>query len=118
MATLQQKINISAGASGIFALLNLPQVYQLTNQFIPSEWSLIFHTLVYFVFTFLTMGNVQVNTKEKVKNSVYGSLIFFFAASPIVANLLTSLLGTTNPNVILIAQTVIYFLALVGVMYL
>jgi len=120
MATLNQKIQISAGSALLFALVSLPLTYQLTSRLIQTSPNNLFllHTLVFALITFLTMGDPRINTKEKLRNTIYGTLIFYFFASPTYSNFLSNLLG--NPAVLLQlgAQALLFFLALVGVMYL
>ena len=85
MATFQKKLQISAGASFLFLIINLPQTYNLTNKLLPwrttqngcpTHLGLLTHTLVFFIITFLTMGNAKVKTGIKLKHSLYGTLIF------------------------------------------
>ncbi len=133
MTTLEQKATISLGSALLFAIINLPQTYQLTNSFLPgitmqngcpTSLGLLIHTLVFGLISFLTMGNVREQTWRKVKYSIYGTLIFFFLSSPTIYSLVGNLLGTTSsaagcPTITGVAvHAFVYFLALIGVMYL
>ncbi len=136
MATLQQKLWISAGSAFLFTLINLPQTYQLTDKLLPLDLynkstncptniGLVVHAIVFFVLTFFSMGNPLENTFVKLKHTIYGTLIFFLISSPAVFAVVGSLLGNefadangcpTLQGVVL--HAIVYFLALVGVMYL
>lgn len=124
MATLQQKAMISASSAVLFLAVNLPQTYKLTDSILPGKLAnngcptslgVFVHTLVFFLVSFFTMGDPRINTLEKLKHSIYGTLIFFFLSSPTMY----SLTGSRCPSLqSVLLHTVLYFLALVGVMYL
>jgi hypothetical protein len=134
MTTLEQKVNISLGSAMLFALLNLPVTYKLTDSFFPyklynkssgcpTHMGLLVHTVVFFVITYLTMGDAE--KSDKIRNSLYGTLIFFFISSPMMYSVVASIFGSklasqmgcqTFSGVFLHAA--VYFLALVAVMYL
>lgn len=121
MATLQQKVQISLGSAVLFSIINLPQTYKLTDSLLPckliekncpTHMGLFLHTVVFFLITLLTMGRVDLNT---LKNALYGTLIFFFLSSPTIY----SLTGNSCPKIGgVLLHSVLYFVALVGVMYL
>lgn len=133
MATFQKKLQISAGASFLFLIINLPQTYNLTNKLLPwrttqngcpTHLGLLTHTLVFFIITFLTMGNAKVKTGIKLKHSLYGTLIFFMLSNPATYSFVAGLFGNQLANngcptlkgVLL--HTVVYCAFLVAVMYL
>lgn len=136
MATFEQKLSISIGSALLFALINLPFTYQLTDSLLPidlynnstncpTNMGLIVHALVFFIITFLTMGNPYDNTGVKLKHSIYGTLIFFLIASPAIYALVGSVFGSgfassqgcpTLAGVIL--HTIVYCMVLMAVMYL
>ena len=136
MVTLEEKFRISSSSALLSLIINLPQTYALTSSILPlnlvdpatgcpTPIGQLVHTLVFFAFTFLTMGNPYENTSVKVKHSLYGSLISFFLSSPAFYSLVNSLLGSqfssTNgcPTLLgVIFSAVMYCLALVAVMYL
>jgi hypothetical protein len=124
MATLQQKMQISAGSAILFMAVNLPETYRLTNKILPcklidgncpTSMGVFIHTAVFFLVTLLTMGDIRENTFEKLKHSIYGTLIFFFLSSPTMYSL-TQNKCPTFQGVLL--HTFLYFIALVGLMYL
>jgi hypothetical protein len=136
MATFQQKLLISLGSAALFALINLPQVYRLTNSVspvslynqdtsCPTAAGLIIHAIIFFALTFLTMRNASADTGTKLKHSLYGTLIFFLIASPAMFSVVSSVLGNwvaspagcpTLSGVLL--HSLVYCMALVSVMYL
>jgi len=132
MATFDQKAKISAGSAILFTLINLPQAYNLSNNFLPTynincptNLGLIIHALLFFVITFLTMGDPYERTGTKLKHSLYGTLIFFLVSNPAMFSLMGSIFGSGISNAIgcpsltgILLHAVVYFLALVAVMYL
>lgn len=135
MATFEQKLSISVGSAATFALVNLPQVYQFTNSFIPGLYNtstrcptnlgLIVHAIVFFVVTFLSMGKPREKTYIKLKHTIYGSLIFFFISNPATFAFVSSVLGRQFadangcPTLLgIFLHAAVYCAALVGVMYL
>lgn len=136
MTTIEDKLRISLGSALVFLAINLPQTYSLTNSILPlnlvntatgcpTSIGLLVHALVFFVLSFLTMGNPYENTGVKIKHSLYGSLIFFFLSSPAFFSLVNALLGpqfaSANGCPTLLGvffSAIIYCLSLVGVMYL
>lgn len=136
MASFNQKLAISFGSAFMFMLLNLPHTYQVTNNLLPldlfntstncpTSLGLLLHALVFFVLTLLSMGNVRERAGIKLKHTIYGTLIFFFIASPALYAFVGSVLGSdfadangcpSTKGVVL--HSIVYCLALVGVMYL
>lgn len=124
MASFHEKSMISAGSALLFLAINAPQTYKLTDKIFPCKLiegncptniGILIHTLVFFLVSFLTMGNVTINTFEKIKNAMYGSLIFFFLSSPTIYGIT----GNRCPDIgQIIMHSILYFIALVGVMYL
>lgn len=134
MATFQQKLSISIGSAVLFAAVNLAQTYQFTNNFFPTFDPVtgcptangqLIHTAVFFLLSFITMGDPRVDTGNKIKNSLYGSLIFFLLTSPAMYAFTSSIFGPSIatpqgcPTLLgVLLHTVVYCLALVAVMYL
>ena len=135
MTTLRDKVRISISSALLFLAVNLPQTYQLTNNLspvplinpatnCPTNLGLLSHTLVFFVVSFITMGDPTKKTALKIKHSLYGSLIMFLLSNPVSYTLTGSLFGpqiATNgcPTLIgVILHSIVYCVALVGVMYL
>lgn len=135
MSTLQEKLTISAGSAALFALANLPQTFKLTSSITglplwnntincPTNLGLLVHALIFFVVTFLTMSNANISTKTKLKHSLYGTLLFFAISNPVMFHLTENLFGKhiatggcpTLTGIIL--HTFVYWLSLVGIMYL
>ena len=135
MTTLEQKASISFGSAVLFAIINLPQTYQVTDSVLgpvlgplqengcPTAIGLLVHTLVFGLVSFLSMGDPTQQTGVKAKYSLYGALIFFFLSSPTVYSIVGSIFGTSSPTGCptlggVMLHALIYFLALTGVMYL
>lgn len=136
MATLEQKIRISLGSAALFALINLPQTYKLTNKLLgvdlynsstncPTNSGLILHSLVFFALTYLSMGNSSADDGIKLKHTIYATLIFYFLSSPAMFSFVGSILGSqvadSNgcPTTFwVLLHAAVYCAALVGVMYL
>ena len=133
MATLNQKLTISIFSALLFTLVNLPQTYKLTNSLLPynlynncpTNIGLIVHTIIFFILTFLSMGNPSINTGFKLKNTIYGTLIFYLLSSPAMFSFVGSILGTSIsnsngcPTLLGIGlHALVYCAILVGVMYL
>lgn len=135
MSTLQEKLTVSAGSSALFALANLPHAYKLTSSITglnlwnnsincPTNLGLIVHALIFFVVTFLTMRNVNVSTKTKIKHSLFGTLLFFTISNPTMFYFTENLFGKHISNggcptiTGIILHTFVYWLSLVGIMYL
>jgi len=136
MATFNQKLLISLKSATLFAIINYTGTFQLTDKWLPFDTfnpvtncptmtGQIIHTLVFFLITYLSMGNPQVNIPTKLKNSLYGTLIFFLLSSPAIYTLTSSLFGTwigsssgcpTLSGILL--HSLVYCLVLVAVMYL
>jgi hypothetical protein len=136
MASLNTKIIISLKSSILFLIINLPQTYQVMNNLFgeifynkqskcPTNWGLIIHTLIFFTITYIGMSSINISNGIKLKHSLYGTLIFYIISSPALFSVMGSLLGNwvstssgcpTLPGILL--HSVIFCMALVGVMYL
>jgi len=137
MASLQKKLMISLISSNLFLiinLINLPATYKFMNKVglsfynthtgCPTHIGLIHNALIFFIITYITMGNYA-SKAEKIKHSLYGTLIYYFVSSPALYYLMGQLVGNkiadlngcpTNLGITL--HSFIYFLILVAVMYL
>ena len=134
MATFYKKLQISIGSAVLFMIINLPQTYEITNKIFPwktisngcpTHLGILFHTLVFFLLTFFSMGNVKIQTGIKLKHSLYGTLIYFLLSNPATYYFFSKLLGHQFanskgcPSVIgVLLHSVIYCLFLLAVMYL
>lgn len=136
MATLQEKVSISVNSALLFYILNLPFTYQLTNKLFsntlyntktdcPTPIGLIVHTLIFFLITFLTMGNLQERTLTKIKHSLTGSAIFFIVSSPMIYSLMSLLFGKHLASLSgcqtlwgALFHAIVYFAILLAIMYL
>ena len=134
MASFNQKLRISAGSAALFAFINLPFVYKLTNNIsgldlynqaskCPTHLGLLVHTLVFFSISYFSMSGVA-RTGIKLKHSFYGALIFFLVANPVTFKFVASILGKgiadSNgcPTLFgLLIHAIVYCALLVGVMY-
>lgn len=131
MSTLQDKLYISIFSAFLFALVSSPYTYKLTNNVVntysnncPTYNGILLHTLVFFILTFLSMWRSNESNELKLKFSIYGTLIFFFIASPAMFGLTGSIFGDsiahqgcpTMWGVLL--HALVYCIALFGVMYL
>jgi len=136
MTTLSAKISISFGSAVLFTLVNLPQTYRLTNKLLPfnlynsstkcpTNTGLLLHATVFFLLTYLSMGNPQINSGVKLKHTLYGTLIFYLLSSPAVFSLVGSVLGRRYASAAgcptlmgVLFNAFLYFVFLVAVMYL
>ena len=134
--TFNQKLQISLGSAILFALLNFPETYRLTNSLLPfttfdstsncpTYTGVLLHTLVFFLLTFFMMGDVQNRTGIKLKHSLYGTLIFFLISSPALYSLVGSIFGNQVasvrgcPTILgVFFHALVYAAVLVGIMYL
>ena len=124
MTTLEQKVNISISSACLFFLLNHPQSYKLfsktfkLNLYVnncPTNSGILFNTLLFFIITYLTMGNPFKNQLFKLKNTTYGTLIFYMISSPAMYYL-TNKDNCPSISMVLL-HSIIYCLVLIGVMY-
>lgn len=134
MSTFQKKLQISLGSAVLFMVTNLPQTYKITDKILPwktitkgcpTHLGLLTHTLVFFIITFLSMGNVKINPGIKLKHSLYGTLIYFLLSNPATYSFVGSLFGQqfSNrkgcPSVLgVLLHSIVYCAFLVAVMYL
>lgn len=136
MSTFNEKLKISLSSAALFAVINYAGTFRLTDQLLPVDTynmvtgcptmtGQILHAVVFFLITFLTMGDPRVDTYTKIKHSLYGSLIFFFLSSPAMYSLTGSLIGPQIANISgcpttmgILLHATIYCAALVAVMYL
>jgi len=131
MSTLQEKLYISVFSAFLFALVYLPYTFKLTNNLMhtsendcPTDLGLLLHTAVFFVLTYLSMWNSPISSGLKLKFSIYGTLIFYFIASPTMFNLTGTIFGNSIadhgcPTVSgVLLHALVFCAALTGVMYL
>lgn len=136
MTTFNQKLTISMNSALLFGLINLPQVYKLTDNLLPqnlynhmiscpTNMGLIVHTIIFFVLTFLSMGILKENIGIKLKHTIYGTLIFYLISSPAFFSFVGSILGQQFSNAngcpTLLGvglHSLVYCAILVAVMYL
>lgn len=134
MATFNQKAMISAPSALLFFALNLPFTYKLTDSLLPintynsvtncpTSEGLLLHSLVFYLITYFSMGK---RTTNKVKNSLIATFLFYIISQPFTYSTVNSIVGgnlissaagcpTTSG---LVVHSLVYFLALIGVMYL
>lgn len=133
MATLEQKVKISAASAAMLAVVNLPQTYKFVNDILPlvtyksscpTLLGQLVHLAVFAGLTYLSMPE-KVNKGVRVKHTLYGSLIAFLITSPAVYALVGSILGKTIANAKgcptlmgVLLHAAVYGAALVGVMHL
>lgn len=132
MSTLTQKVQISLGSAALLAAVNLPQLYQITNQFIPLQLlkagcptttGRLVHLGVFALLTYLSMYKSKASNGMKLKHTMYGALIAFFVMSPMMFNHRHLGVKMTNSNgcpttMGVISHSLLYCAILVGVMYL
>ena len=133
MATLKKKMYISGNSALLCLLINLPEFYKLVSNYIPvklyddrgctSNIGLGMNTIIFFIITLITMGSSNMSQYEKVKNSLYSSLIFFAVFSPSMYFQTSKIVNTLTPKGCpslqgILLHVFIYFLVLILVMYL
>jgi hypothetical protein len=137
MPSLNKKLSISLWSALLFVLVSLPQTYKFTDSLVPvslyqncpTHLGLLLHTSVFFLLSYLSMGDPTKKQAIKLKFSLYGTLIFYFLSSPtmyaLVGSLIKKLVSTTMvtasgcpklANILL--HSCVYTMALVGIMYL
>lgn len=135
MSTLQQKALISLGSAALFAAVTLPKTYEVTNKLFKNTYNVatscatsqgrLLHTLVFFILTFLSMGDPRVNSATKLKHTIYGTLIFFLVSSPAMFSFTSSVFGSKVaspggcPTLLgVLLHALVYAGVLIAVMYL
>lgn len=136
MSTFNEKVGISVNSALFFALVNLPQAYNFTNNLIdldlfntstkcPTSAGLVIHAVLFFIVTYLSMSKARAGAGVKLKHSLYGTLIFYLVSSPALFSFVASFLGDqfadsngcpTLQGILLHAA--VYCVILVAVMYL
>ena len=102
MTTDKQKMSISMYSASLFALVNLPFSYTFTESLLnkgcklidndaseielykngcPTHLGRIAMTLIFYLVTYISMDKIE-DQNEKLKNSIYGTLVFYFISSP------------------------------------
>lgn len=128
MATLTQKLSISAFSALIFVLVNLPLTFKFTDKVFdtfkdgcPTALGLILHTLVFMVLSYVTMTGASVSKGTKLKHSFYGALIFFLLSNPVTYKVVAQLFGKSSTGCPtlndIFMHAVIYTGVLTAVMY-
>ena len=128
MTTLEQKVKISLGSAGLFFLLNSPKSFELVSKILnlnliiekcPTHLGMIVNTILFFVITYLSMGDPFKNQLFKLKNTTYGTLIYFMISSQTLYYLSNKILkiDECRSTLSLMIHSLIYFILLVGVMY-
>jgi hypothetical protein len=129
---VSQKIKISVVSGLIAAVINLPQVYGITNKLLPfdtlkngcptSEGRLA-HLLVFVLITYLSMKQSKLDEKEIWHNSIFSAVILYFIFSNDIVSIIGKVFGVklVNNGCVNIygisVQVVLYILALYGVMF-
>jgi hypothetical protein len=129
MSTLEKKIKISLGSASLFFLLNLPKIFIILSEIFnlklyenncPTKLGLVFSTIIFFITTYFSMGDPFKNKMFKLKNTTYGTLIFYLISSPpiyYITNLILNRNDICPSSSIILLHSVVYCLALIGVMY-
>ena len=133
MATLEKKLSISIGSALLFLIINLPKTYKITSFLTKLQLfnfdtncrtnsGIIIHSFLFFIITYLSMGNSTTRIGVKLKHSIYGTLILYLISSPAFYSITDSLFNITNNecpnNLSIILHSIIYCISLVAVMYL
>ena len=93
MSTIAKKFSISLGSSSLFLILNLSNSYELFGKIInknlinnkcPTELGLLLNAFIFFIITYLSMGDPFKDQLFKLKNTTYGTLIFYMISSPAI----------------------------------
>jgi len=128
MATLEQKVKISLGSSGLFYLLNSSSSFSFISKFLnlnlienecPTHQGIFVNTMLFFIITYLSMGDPFKKQLFKLKNTTYGTLVYFMISSPTVYYITNKILNLNEcrSTVSLMIHSAIYFILLVGIMY-
>ena len=128
MTTLEQKVKISLGSTGLFFLLNSSNSFNFMSKFFslnlienncPTHLGIFVNTLLFFIITYLSMGDPFKNRLFKLKNTTYGTLIYFMISSQTLYYLTNKMLNINECRSIvsLMIHSAVYFMLLVGIMY-
>lgn len=135
--TLVDKARISLSVAILFIIVSHPEVAKLLNNVLPvwnnqmqckTNFGVFIHTLLFFL---LNIGQMLIGDKNnerlslglKVKYSFWSTLMFFVLSNEQTYKLMNNLYSVAGdsgcPNDVgIIIHSVVYFLLLVGVMYL
>ena len=85
----------------------------------PTHLGIFVNTLLFFIITFLSMGDPFKNRLFKLKNTTYGTLIYFMISSQTLYYLTNKMLNINECRSIvsLMIHSAVYFMLLVGIMY-
>jgi len=118
MSTLESKVLISLNSALLFLLMNLPKTYKmLSNNKCPTKKSRLVHTFLFATFTFLSMIRSNSEVGIKLKHTIYGTLIYYFLSSPTIYSITSFDYNCPTTNDVFL-HSIVYFLSLIGVMYL
>ena len=132
MSSFEKKLEISISSSIIFLIINSPATYKLTSKLTNlnlfdfssncrTNLGILTHTLLFFIITFLTMKNSNIDFGIKLKHSIYATLIFYFISSPSIFSIINNLTNINNDcisNIGTVIHSIIYCLSLIAIMYL
>lgn len=95
----------AAVPSALFLVLNLPQLYGKTNEYLgsnsgncPGVKTRLLHTIAFFALTYLVAKYYGDNRDQKsmVRYAVHSALMYFVLSSPAVYSLTESVLGRAD----------------------
>ena len=128
-----KKLKISIFSGLMAAIIQMPQTFALTNKILPFETfrngcstieGKLFHLLVFFAVTYLSMKKSNLGEKEILNNTIFSTMIYYFIFSSDLILLLGKMLKlnlVSNGCVNLMGMTIqmcLYILSLYGIMFL
>lgn len=104
MASLQQKLLISATSAALFVLISHPSLYKLTNRLLggriasattgcPTMLGLALHTVVFYLVTRWTMRDAYMYDAVKTRRSLIAAVLFAVLNSPMAYQAVRGVLG-------------------------
>lgn len=128
---LLKKSLISAQDAILFILISHPKTYQLINKILPvwnkenncpTTLGVFTHTLIFFIANLVLMYKSDLDFGLKIKYSFWGTLLYFLISNKETYKLVNKVYSVASdsgcPNINgIILHAIVYFIALVGVMY-
>lgn len=128
-----KKMKISVFSGLIAMVIQLPQMFTLTNKILPFETirngcptveGKLFHLLVFTIITYLSMKQSKLDEKEILNNTIFSSMIHYFIFSNDLILFINKIfkLNLVNTGCVnltgMLVQVCLYILCLYGIMFL
>jgi hypothetical protein len=94
MTELSTQVNISVFSAFVFFMVNIMRTKQ-NNVYCTKKMQTLFLTLIFGILSFISMYRSDLDTKIKIKHSIYGALMFYFLSSSEFYVLINEIMGTS-----------------------